>query len=353
MPEQEGYARRRLEWRDEPLPPIPRAPFVELGLTTPFSFLRGASDAVELIPQAMNLGMDAIGVADRNTLAGRVRIHSNAKTAGVNPLIGCRLVVPLSSMRPCPRAEPWSPLRANDGGTRKARDRTSRLSPGPRRLCPPVAPAQPRPGPRDQGGVPPHPRRRRRPCRGHRLHRLAGRRPRSLRSAAAARPRRATRPSPHRRHPPLPRRRPRPDRAARPLRQVLRRHHARLERRPLSHARQAPVAGRADLHPREDHAHRRPASASTPMPNGTSRAPRKWPACSNAGPTRSRATRDFADALGFSLDELKYEYPRESVPDNLSPQAHLEVLTWAGAQRTLSQRRPRQGRGPAPPRTSS
>ena len=44
------------------------------------------------------------------------------------------------------------------------------------------------------------------------------------------------------------------------------------------------------------------------------------------------ATRAFADALHFSLDELRYEYPRESVPDNLSPQAHLEVLTWAGAE---------------------
>src|SRR5690349_8368420 len=93
MPEQEGYARRRLEWRDGPLPPIPRAPFVELGIATPFSFLRGASDALELIPTAMDLGMDAIGVADRNTLAGVVRIHSNAKTAGLKPLIGCRLVV--------------------------------------------------------------------------------------------------------------------------------------------------------------------------------------------------------------------------------------------------------------------
>ncbi|MCD0389261.1 hypothetical protein LQH03_20025, partial [Acinetobacter baumannii] len=37
--------------------------------------------------------MDAIGVADRNTLAGVVRVHSNAKTAGLRPLIGCRLVV--------------------------------------------------------------------------------------------------------------------------------------------------------------------------------------------------------------------------------------------------------------------
>jgi error-prone DNA polymerase len=44
------------------------------------------------------------------------------------------------------------------------------------------------------------------------------------------------------------------------------------------------------------------------------------------------ATREFADALNFSLDELRYEYPRESVPEGLSPHAHLEVLTWAGAE---------------------
>ena len=44
------------------------------------------------------------------------------------------------------------------------------------------------------------------------------------------------------------------------------------------------------------------------------------------------ATREFADALDFSLDELKYEYPRETVPEGRSPQAHLEHLTWEGAR---------------------
>ena len=43
------------------------------------------------------------------------------------------------------------------------------------------------------------------------------------------------------------------------------------------------------------------------------------------------ATRAFADALHFSLDELRYEYPRETVPDGKSPQQYLEQLTWAGA----------------------
>ena len=74
-----------------PPPPIERAPYVELGVTSPFSFLRGASDAIELTLAALSQGYDAIGIADRNTLAGVVRMHSACKEAGLRPLIGCRL----------------------------------------------------------------------------------------------------------------------------------------------------------------------------------------------------------------------------------------------------------------------
>ena len=62
-----------------------------LGSPRPFSFLRGASDAIELVLHALELGMDSLGVADRNTLAGVVRMHSACKGAGLRPLIGCRL----------------------------------------------------------------------------------------------------------------------------------------------------------------------------------------------------------------------------------------------------------------------
>jgi hypothetical protein len=76
---------------DMPPPPIAPAPYVELGVATPFSFLRGASDANALVLRALAIGMDAIGIADRNTLAGVVRMHGAAKEAGLKPLIGCRL----------------------------------------------------------------------------------------------------------------------------------------------------------------------------------------------------------------------------------------------------------------------
>ncbi len=69
----------------------PRAGFVELGLATCFSFLRGASDAVDLVTQAYALGYDAIGVADANTLAGVVRLHGEAQTLKLRPVIGARI----------------------------------------------------------------------------------------------------------------------------------------------------------------------------------------------------------------------------------------------------------------------
>ena len=50
-----------------------------------------ASDSIELVLAALSQGYDAIGIADRNTLAGVVRMHSACKGAGLTPLIGCRL----------------------------------------------------------------------------------------------------------------------------------------------------------------------------------------------------------------------------------------------------------------------
>ena len=56
-----------------------------------FSFLRGASDAVDLVMTARALGYDAIGIADANSMAGVVRLHVEAKAAQLTPVIGCRI----------------------------------------------------------------------------------------------------------------------------------------------------------------------------------------------------------------------------------------------------------------------
>jgi error-prone DNA polymerase len=50
--------------------------YAEIGVTTNFSFLRGASHPKEMVAQAMGYGYAAIGIADRNTLAGVVRAYS-------------------------------------------------------------------------------------------------------------------------------------------------------------------------------------------------------------------------------------------------------------------------------------
>ena len=72
-------------------PPQSRAPFVELGLVSCFSFLRGASDAVDLATTARRLGYDALGIADANSMAGVVRLHTEATALGLRPVIGCRI----------------------------------------------------------------------------------------------------------------------------------------------------------------------------------------------------------------------------------------------------------------------
>src|SRR5471032_1805237 len=50
--------------------------YAELQVTTNYSFLRSGSHPGELVEQAIALGHNAIGIADRNTLAGVVRAYA-------------------------------------------------------------------------------------------------------------------------------------------------------------------------------------------------------------------------------------------------------------------------------------
>ncbi|MGR3650641.1 MAG: error-prone DNA polymerase [Roseovarius sp.] len=90
MPLQEGHNRVVLD-PENGFTLNPRSPYVELGLASCFSFLHAASISGELVGTANLLGYDALGIADLNTLAGVVRIHIDAKTAHIRPLIGARL----------------------------------------------------------------------------------------------------------------------------------------------------------------------------------------------------------------------------------------------------------------------
>ncbi len=72
--------------------------YAEIAVTTNFSFLRGASHPFEFIAEATRLGLDAIGIADRNSLAGVVRawdalnqIREQANGKVPKLLVGARL----------------------------------------------------------------------------------------------------------------------------------------------------------------------------------------------------------------------------------------------------------------------
>jgi error-prone DNA polymerase len=66
-------------------------PYVDLHITSNFSFLRGASHPDELVEHAAALGHAAVAITDVNTLAGIVRAHVAAKEARIQLLVGCRI----------------------------------------------------------------------------------------------------------------------------------------------------------------------------------------------------------------------------------------------------------------------
>ncbi|WP_169545663.1 error-prone DNA polymerase [Sneathiella aquimaris] len=68
------------------------ARYVELAVTSNFSFLRGGSHPHELVLTAATLGHTALAITDRNTLAGIVRAHIAAKDMGIRLIVGVRLV---------------------------------------------------------------------------------------------------------------------------------------------------------------------------------------------------------------------------------------------------------------------
>jgi error-prone DNA polymerase len=307
MPEQEGFARLKLvRTGDMPPPPATRAAYVELGVTSPFSFLRGASDSIELVLRALELGMDAIGIADRNTLAGVVRMHSAARAAGLKPLIGCRLDLtdaPSLIAYPTDREGYGRLSRLLSLGKMRAEKGECELSlsdvAGHRDGIAFIA----WPGD-DLGSFEPQ------------LVRLRDAIP-SLRHVAASYLYRGGAVA----------RIERLDRIAKANGCTILAtndvHYHAPEKRPLQDVmtciREKTVIAKAGflLDPN--------AERHLKSPEEMARLFDRWPHAISA-------TREFADSLDFTLDELRYEYPRETVPEGKSPQDYLEQLTWAGAK---------------------
>lgn len=315
MPEKVGFSRLKLVRNaDMPLPPIDKSPYVELGVSTPFSFLRGASDAIELTLTALKLGYDAIGVADRNTLAGVVRMHSACKGAGLKPLIGCRLdLTDAPSLLAYPvdregygrlsRLLSLGKMRAGKGECEISLADVAEHSAGIAFIA----------WPNDD------------------ITELERELPRlrdaltSLRHVAASWLYRGDDNG----------RIERLDRIARKNGCTILAtndvHYHAPDRRPLQDVvtciREKVTIATAGflLNPN--------AERHLKSPEEMARLFARWPHA-------IAATREFADGLDFSLDELRYEYPKETVPDGRTPQQHLEHLTWKGAHDRWGERIP-------------
>jgi error-prone DNA polymerase len=308
MPEKVGFSRVKLVRRaDMPPPPVEHAPYVELGVASPFSFLRGASDAIELVMTALGHGYDAIGIADRNTLAGVVRMHSAAKEAGLRPLIGCRLDLtdaPSLLAYPIDREGYGRLSRLLSLGKMRAQKGECEL-----RLADVAARAE---GiafiawPTDDLDV------------------FEGELPQlrealtSLHYVAASWLYRGNDAALIERL----------DRIARANGCTILAtndvHYHAPDRRPLQDVvtciREKVTIATAGylLNPN--------AERHLKSPQEMIRLFARWPHAISA-------TRAFADSLHFGLDELRYEYPRETVPEGRTPQQHLEHLTWEGAKK--------------------
>ncbi len=310
MPEIEKPPPRR-EFAEGEYPPNPRAPFVELGVTSCFSFLRGASDAADLAAAAATLGYDALGIADLNTMAGVVRLHVQATKASLRPVIGCKLALVTGERflayprdraaygRLCTLLSKGKMQDQNGEWQAKgicdlSLDDLARHADGVQLILIPDS---------DLADL------------GTRLPRLIRSLP-MLRHIAASHLYRGD------------------DRARiNRLDRLARRHGLSIlatndvhyhapDRRPLQdvmtcilHKTTITKAGFL-LHANAERHLKSPAEMM--------RLFAEWPHA-------IRATREVADACHFSLTELAYEYPTETVPEGLTPQSHLEQLTWASA----------------------
>jgi error-prone DNA polymerase len=311
MPENDHVHPRRTLPEDGVFTPNPPASFVEFGLASCFSFLRGASDAVDLVREAWALGHSQIGIADLNSLAGVVRLHVEARKAGLRPLIGCRLVLVTGAAFLAYPAD------------REAYGRLSRLlSKGKMRdpdgvwqakgVCDLTLADLAReaeglhlialPGPnldqfaKDLPGL---------------VRRLPG-----LRHIAAAHLYRGD------------------DRARiNTLDRLAGRHGLRLlatndvlyhapDRRPLQDVMTC-IREKCTL---ADAGFRLEPNAERHL-----KSPAEMARLFSEWPHAIRATRELAAEITFCLTELAYEYPREVIPADCTPQEHLEKLTWEGA----------------------
>jgi len=82
--------------------------YIELHTSSAFSFLRAASLPETLIDRAATLGYPAVALLDRDGVSGAPRFHKAALAAGIKPLIGAELTIEVSADSRKLKAESFS-----------------------------------------------------------------------------------------------------------------------------------------------------------------------------------------------------------------------------------------------------
>lgn len=284
---------------------MPSARGVELHCKSNFSFLEGASHPDELIHQGARLGYAVLAITDRNSVAGAVRAHVAAKKLGVKLIIGAE--VTMSDAGPVLL---WAMNRGGYGRLCRLLTRGRRLAPKGECHLTFADVAE------------------------HSEGLLAGVLLSSTEDPAFDLPR---------------------------WRDVFRDRTyavAHLHRGPLDGRRldrwkraarvaRVPLIAAGDVHYHD--ANRRflhdvltairlkttvAALGSARFPNSERRLRSPDEVASLFAPCPEAVSRtvEVAERCTFSLDELKYDYPKELCPDGETPLTYLARLTWAGAR---------------------
>ncbi|MEA2996848.1 MAG: error-prone polymerase [Alphaproteobacteria bacterium] len=286
--------------------------YAELAVTTNFSFLRGAAHPREMVARADELGLAAIGIADRNSFAGVVRAYDEARKRSTKLLVGTRLVTKDGFeviAYPTDRDAYGRLCRLLTQGNRKAKKGECHLgfddilatSEGQMLICLPPDELS--------------------PVFSERLATLAEAAPKRVFLAGA-----------HRHRGDEPRRLCLLDELGQstraPLVAVNDVHYHVPERRQLADIvtciREKCTIAEAGF--------RLAVNAERHL-----KSPAEMARLFAGFPDAIARTVEIADACPFSLGQLRYEYPDEPVPPGKTPQQHLEYLAWAGAKERYPQ----------------
>src|SRR6478609_6915227 len=83
-----SFVIRFSSFRDKGVSMSDSRPFVHLHCHTHYSLLDGANRIPELVAKAKQAGMNALAITDHGNLYGALEFYSEAKTQGINPILG-------------------------------------------------------------------------------------------------------------------------------------------------------------------------------------------------------------------------------------------------------------------------